>query len=129
MNITSLKQFFFKTIFHMGPQPVQILTRIDPKMVKELKRLYSREWWLLQIFVIHWETWETYTSLTQSSKSSTFALGFSSLYLNLYIIPFFQAHYSMLMPIWMLSSPSYYDLVMKWNVNQPHLLVRQRTAV
>ena len=43
MNIT-LKQVIFNTIFHAGAQPVQILARMKPKMVKELKRFYNKEW-------------------------------------------------------------------------------------
>ena len=39
MNITTLKQVIFNTIFHVGAQPVP--------MVKELKRFYNREYWLL----------------------------------------------------------------------------------
>ena len=42
MNIT-LKQVIFNTTFHVGAQYVQILARIKPKMVKELKILYNRE--------------------------------------------------------------------------------------
>ena len=47
MNITTLKQVVFSTIFHVSAQPVQILARADPKMVKELKKFYNRECWLL----------------------------------------------------------------------------------
>ena len=39
MNITTLKQVVFSTIFHVGAQLVQILARADPKMVKELKKI------------------------------------------------------------------------------------------
>ena len=47
MNVTTLKQVVFSTIFHVSAQPVQILARADPKMVKELKKFYNRECWLL----------------------------------------------------------------------------------
>ena len=60
-------QIIFNTIFYVGARPVQILVRIDPKTVTELKKSYSREYLLLQIFIVHWETWETMTLFTKSS--------------------------------------------------------------
>ena len=58
-------------------------------MVKELKRFYNRECWLLQIYIAHWETYRAITSHTQGSKTfvETFALRYTPLYPKLYIIP------------------------------------------
>ena len=42
---------------------------------------------MLVIYIAHWETYSTITSHTQSSKTSTFALRYTSFYPKLYIIP------------------------------------------